>query len=1075
MATILQLESSNVDADAEDILQLLPDQFQLEQAGDGKGSVLLVPRDYSRGGTIIVLVAASTKSIESSATLVFSLQIIDSVLRKSSTKVSGIKGDGFDGAIIQLTGGASILLFTTTILSTTRGRKSLAHFADGKNWRKYLKKEGNDGSFVVMPLVKDEIDLAQLKSKLPKFPSLSVSVLQQNNQFQDFPLNSPVGIPVETDLFVGKCTFVLRPNDPKNQDPYYYEQIFSKKKRRLILQVQGKFKREPKGTLYAGGEISKPLKLGLVTKGLSSLILKLLKAFCNDVHYSYGDDVEKAHIVFPALQFFSSIIITKPGGTVPSIAEPFVESNASIKARMNNSVKADWNTTDTYSLAFQTMYLDLPTWRVVQLPVTRDLDLRTFWGDSFLALVMYEGESDRKRRHVAENIQYSLMMKIKYMGLSNTDSDKDASEDDDILPWDKASRLRHSDSFIDRRLERVFSGDSAVTPDSGIFQVESDDEEEDSFLNIPEEDIGLPLEDDDEDDDKTESEYFDTRSTNSINYTSESSVYREYNASLVDNTCPAWINIIRPQKGKYVATYALNIGTADTIYRTASRFAKCKFDKEAALMSIEASCSPRISSKERKRRIIGHALSPMNQSTQVQQKIQNLIETGTKFESTFLQNNPLSLLPSKRRKNAIYTGNIARALSECHWVEEIATLTNHCITFFQPPKYKQPSLRVTRLNVVKVRKLVEKEGPNFPQHYFMAIETIGRTVYLMFASEEACDSWIEELSKQPPQQLLLGDNDNRPLSPTRKGASKGIASDAQLLSVDNPTEEFLHKSSRWSCKQRRILNCRQFSFRDQGSFEITDPSILVADTLRLALNPDLLEVENLQSFLNGVSCLKNVNVSQLPEEERLAFFLNLYHVMIMHAFLVVGFPRTNFQWKSYFSMISYQCSDDIFSLAELDHCIIRGSMNIPTVFASKLVIPKSRYTFALTRADYRINFALNCGSYSNPVSIPIYNANSLEKQLDDATTVYLKQALKVKTKGSSNSLVIYLPRICQWFADDFGSGSSKDVLSALKIQKYLSNQEQKIMSQSTTKGDGISVKYLPFSFECRNLILAETI
>jgi hypothetical protein len=35
----------------------------------------------------------------------------------------------------------------------------------------------------------------------------------------------------------------------------------------LILQIQGKFKRQPRGVLYAGAEVSEPMKLGLLAKG----------------------------------------------------------------------------------------------------------------------------------------------------------------------------------------------------------------------------------------------------------------------------------------------------------------------------------------------------------------------------------------------------------------------------------------------------------------------------------------------------------------------------------------------------------------------------------------------------------------------------------------------------------------------------------------------------------------------------------------------------------------------------------------------------------------------------------------
>jgi len=1080
MAAAIALESSNPNADAEDVLRLLPNQFRMEEFSDGKELVVLVPRADSCGGTVIFLVPKDSKlSTAASATLVVSQEDVDAVLKNnSSNDVSALKGDNFTGAVIRIRGGSSMLLFPISILSSTRGRQTLAHFTTATEWSKYLTKDDNDGSFAVVPLVNDydatgddddgKVVIQQM-SQLPKFPSLSVSILQQNDQMtSDFPLNSPVGIPFETDLFTGEAVFITRPIDPKT-DPYYYERIFSKKKRRVILQIQGKFKRVPTGTLYAGGEISDPMKLGLFTKGLSNLLLKFVKSFASDLHYSFGDaaGIEKAHIAVPALQFFDSIIFTKPGEIPPPISEIFVESNESIKARMNNTNEENWNTTDIISLGFNTMYLDVPTWRVVSIPLTRDLDLRQFWGKSLFSMVLYETETDTKRRHVCKNNQYFFKIQFEFIGLNATESDKEIEdEDENILPWDKPTKLRHS-SLVRRPLSRAHSNDSF------IFHIESEDgEEDDSFLNATDTNVGFPI-DEGDDEDKVDSEYFDTLQSLKVSMDPlELSLKLDNNMPLVDEMCPARVDIISSSKGKHTTVYAFNIGDNATIYRTSSQFARCNFDKDNSIRSIEATCSPRMSSQERKRRIMGHVISTTYKSDLIKQKIQSFVD-WTKFESTFLQKDASTLLSSRKKIGAIYTSNIARALSEYHWVEEIATLTDRYITFYQPPKYKQPSHRIIRSNVVKVRKLSKVEGPQFPQHYFMAVETIGRTAYLMFASEDELNSWMEALSEQwPPQLAKLSLGDNESAQSQKKGLSKGISPQTLFL-VDDPTEEFLHKSSIWSCKQRRILNCRQFSFNYLSSVQI-DPSILIADALCRALDPELgeeSEVDKLQLFLNTVSALKDVNVNQLPEKERLAFFLNLYHVMIMHAFLVVGLPSTAFQWKSYFNMISYQCSDDIFSLAELEHCIIRGSMEHPTVFASKLVIPKSQYNFVSPQADYRINFALNCGSLSTPGCVPIYNGNSLEKQLDDSTTAYLEQAIKVKKK-SNNSLVVYLPRVCLWYADDFGNGSAKDVLRLIQFEKYLNDQEQKVMS-SSIKGDGITVKYLPFNFQCRNLYLVE--
>ena len=75
-------------------------------------------------------------------------------------------------------------------------------------------------------------------------------------------------------------------------------------------------------------------------------------------------------------------------------------------------------------------------------------------------------------------------------------------------------------------------------------------------------------------------------------------------------------------------------------------------------------------------------------------------------------------------------------------------------------------------------------------------------------------------------------------------------------------------------------------------------------------------------------------------------------------------------------------------------------MNFPNLFLSKLVIPKTKYClkYQLKCADYRINFAMNCGSMSNPPSVPVYNPLTLDAQLTRASVYYLMESVDVELK-----------------------------------------------------------------------------
>jgi hypothetical protein len=195
---------------------------------------------------------------------------------------------------------------------------------------------------------------------------------------------------------------------------------------------------------------------------------------------------------------------------------------------------------------------------------------------------------------------------------------------------------------------------------------------------------------------------------------------------------------------------------------------------------------------------------------------------------------------------------------------------------------------------------------------------------------------------------------------------------------------------------------------------------------------------------------------------------------------VLGPPDSSLKWINYFNNIAYQVGDDIFSLTELEHSIIRANMSYPTQFFSRFIIPKSAYpSFALTISDCRINFALNCGSLSNPSKIILYEPQQLNQQLDDASRLYLLNSVTYRRTGSGD-LELKLPRICQWFADDFGP-TRPDLLSA--IESYLPFDVQRQLDGCRLSSPGgqqqtgpnrfdmssIIIRYHSYNFECRPL------
>ncbi|CAB9517759.1 expressed unknown protein [Seminavis robusta] len=130
----------------------------------------------------------------------------------------------------------------------------------------------------------------------------------------------------------------------------------------------------------------------------------------------------------------------------------------------------------------------------------------------------------------------------------------------------------------------------------------------------------------------------------------------------------------------------------------------------------------------------------------------------------------------------------------------------------------------------------------------------------------------------------------------------------------------------------------------------------------------------------------------------------------------------------------------------------------------RFTTPNSKFCFA----DFRLNFAINCGSTSNPAEIPIYSVEMLQQQLDEACKLYLHNHIAIKKRNKH--YVCVLPRLCQWYAEDFGS-TNYSVLKTL--EPYVHHHERKILASSDFASLPITPKYLSFSFDCRKLVSKE--
>lgn len=529
-----------------------------------------------------------------------------------------------------------------------------------------------------------------------------------------------------------------------------------------------------------------------------------------------------------------------------------------------------------------------------------------------------------------------------------------------------------------------------------------------------------------------------------------------------NHICPAWVELYRPRH-RYEILFAFCMNSSIK-FRSVSQFTNIFGFMRDNLKH------PRLSSYETQRRILGSSIyvGLMEQDDNINSHIAQFGQLSSYYDIYFLKHRKL---PSPTSNCTTLSGFVARALSEHHWREEWATLSsdNSCqsVLHFYHPDQKKPHFTLLIKNIVNVC-LCNTEESLFKDHQMFQIETLGQTTYLLMNSDDEVKRWVGEINNLREQCAM--------------NPSVSI-----LNMVDYDGKEFLHKSSTFKCKQRRILNYRIFLF-DKSNKTSLDPCTLSQLILTKALSLSNLsdastfDLNRLVDFLNLTSQLKAVDISILSDNQRVAFFLNLYHTMIAHAFLVLSPPNNMFQFVTFFNKIAYQINDDILSLAELEHNVIRAKMAHPSPLLSKWIIPRNKSTLypemELSKSDYRFNFAMNCGSVSiHHIGIQIYTPDTLEEQLDYAVKLYFGKTVKSKFNPLTNSLMLELPKVCQWYGYDFrvvtginnNSKSWDSVVHALK--QYFPEQVREVLEKN--KGVSCHTKFASFEYTCQPLTLDE--
>lgn len=210
--------------------------------------------------------------------------------------------------------------------------------------------------------------------------------------------------------------------------------------------------------------------------------------------------------------------------------------------------------------------------------------------------------------------------------------------------------------------------------------------------------------------------------------------------------------------------------------------------------------------------------------------------------------------------------------------------------------------------------------------------------------------------------------------------------------------------------------------------EEQDPLALSARLLRLAISLQGCSPEEVQPLISLSCKLKCVDLTPLEPQDLWCFWVNVYHTLLVHARIVCGRPRNVRTLIPFYNNCSYLVAGHIFSLAELEHLVLRSQMAKASARLMTLLVSvwrrddkefEDRPTFRAPsnpssnfrcRPDWRLNLILCAGNMASSSRIPVFekvSAEAFDALMNKAMEHFLGAAGRLDKKPLQLPYVLY--------------------------------------------------------------------
>ncbi|KAL4363614.1 hypothetical protein GQ457_04G010310 [Hibiscus cannabinus] len=214
--------------------------------------------------------------------------------------------------------------------------------------------------------------------------------------------------------------------------------------------------------------------------------------------------------------------------------------------------------------------------------------------------------------------------------------------------------------------------------------------------------------------------------------------------------------------------------------------------------------------------------------------------------------------------------------------------------------------------------------------------------------------------------------------------------------------------------------------------------------------------EEFRRYLNLTRDLQRVDLQLLTPDEKLAFFLNLYNAMVIHAVVTIGHPDGILNRRAFFSDFQYVIGGYPYSLSVIQNGILRNNRKSPYSLVRPFGKGDRRLQFAPAKVNPLIHFGLCNGTRSSP-TVRFFTAQGVEAELRSAAREYFQNgAIEINLERRTVSLT----RIIKWFSVDFGT--EKDVVKW--VMNYVDAAKAGLLMHLLADGGPVNMVYQDYDW-----------